>query len=123
MSLFTRTYRLCWTASSRPLREVAEGLHERIRSGVLIKVEKGEPVLFVSCGVANPPGATRLLLEDRRRGLPGRRFTAVLARDGSQIALTIRSSRLRSLPLQLVAPLLEAVEAIAAPEKPVWTIE
>src|SRR3954451_22605088 len=70
LRLFTRTYRLRWTGSSHPLREVAERIHEEIRSGVLVKVERGEPVLFVSCGVVIPPGPTRLQLEDRRRGLP-----------------------------------------------------
>jgi hypothetical protein len=123
LSLLTRTYRLRWTAPSENLREIARDLHEGIRKGVLAQVERGEPVLFVCCGVATPPGPTRLILEDRRSGLPGRAFYAVLGRDGSQIDLTIRSSRLRSLPLGLLDPLLGAVAAMTAPECPSWTVE
>lgn len=80
-------------------------------------------MVFVSCGVATPPGPTRLILEDRRRGLPGRSFCAVLEREGSQVELTIRSSRLRSLPLGLLDPLLRAVGVMSASESPSWTVE
>lgn len=53
-------------------------------------------------------------LGDRRRGLPGRTLRAVLRRDDAAVELTLRSSRLRSLPLALLDPLLRAACTVAA---------
>jgi hypothetical protein len=122
VGLFTTTYRLRWTAPAGDLRDLARELHQRIRQGVLGQVERGEAVLLVSQGVASPPGPVRLLLEDRRKGMPGRVFRAVLARDGAQVELAVRTSRLRPLPLDLLAPVLAAVQAVAAPQRPAWTV-
>ncbi|MCA9554430.1 MAG: hypothetical protein KC933_30630 [Myxococcales bacterium] len=111
MALLSRTLTLRWSGQSGRLRPIAEQIHEQIRAGVLAQVEAGARVDFVSCGVATPPGPTRLILEDRRRGLPGRAFTATLARDGDALILTVESGRLRPIPDAFLATLRDAVIA------------
>ena len=120
MSLFSREYRLRFASPSGNLRDVAAKLHEHIRAGVLNKVAHGDPVVFVSCGVATPPGPTQLILEDRRRGLPGYTFRAFFERVGSDVEITVRVSRTRSVPLELLDPLLAAAKAVAQVEDLSW---
>jgi hypothetical protein len=123
VSLFSREYRLRLVAPSGSLRDVAEELHEHIRANVLETVAKGNPVVFVSCGVATPPGPTQLILEDRRRGLPGYAFRAFLERVGPDIEIRVRVSRLRSVTLELLDPLLIAAKAVANVEDLAWADE
>lgn len=122
MGLFTRTYTLRWEAPSADLEAVATQIHEAIRAGVLAKVAANDSVPLVSNGVASPPGPVRLILEDRRRGLPGRRFRAILARSATRFELTIRCSRLRPLPLDLLEPVRSAVAQVASGEPPAWIV-
>ena len=123
MRFLTRTYRLRWPSDGQNLRAVAERIHERVRASVVEQGERREAVHFVSGGLAMPPGRTRLVLEDRRRGLPGRRFGAVLQRAGTELDLSVETSRLRPIPLERLAPLLAAVRAIAADKSVEWTTE
>jgi hypothetical protein len=105
------------------LRDVAEELHEHIRAHVLERVTKRVPVVFVSCGVATPPGPTQLILEDRRRRVPGYTFRAVLERVGPDVEIRVRVSRMRSVPLELLDPLLVAAKAVAKVEGLSWADE
>jgi hypothetical protein len=123
VSLFSREHRLRFAAPSGSLREVAEELHEHIRANVLKRVANGDPVVFVSCGVATPPGPTQLILEDRRRGAPGYAFRAFFERVGPDLEITVRVSRMRSVPLELLDPLLVAAKAVAKTEGLSWASE
>ena len=123
MGLLTRIYRLRWPSNGQNLRAVAEQIHERVRASVVVRVERGEAVHFVSGGLATPPGPTRLVLEDRRRGLPGRRFGAVLQHAGTELQLSVETSCLRPIPLELLEPLLAAVRAIAPDKNIEWITE
>jgi hypothetical protein len=123
VSLFTREHRLRFVSPSGSLRDVAAALHEHIRANVLKTVAKGDPVVFVSCGVATPPGPTQLILEDRRRRVPGYAFRAFLERVGSDVEITVRVSRMRSVPLELLDPLLVAAKAVANVEDLSWADE
>ena len=120
MSFFNREHRLRFPAPAGSLRDVAKELHEHIRAGVLERVTKGDLVVFVSCGVATPPGPAQLILEDRRRGLPGYTFRAIFERVGPDVEITVRVSRMRSLPLELLDPLLAAAKAVTKIEDLSW---
>ena len=120
MSFFTREHRLRFVSPAGSLRDVAAELHEHIRANVLDRVAKGDPVVFVSCGVATPPGPTQLILEDRRRGLPGYTFRAFFERVGADVEITVRVSRLRAVPLELLDPLLVAAKAVAKVDDLSW---
>ena len=122
MSLFSREHRLRFVAPRGSLRDLAEARHAHVREDVLRKVAQGDPVVFVSCGVATPPGPTQLILEDRRRGLPGYTFRAIFERVGPELVITVRVSRIRSVPLGLLDPLLVAVKALAKEEALSWSI-
>jgi hypothetical protein len=123
MPFFTRHYRLCWPSTERSLHAVALQIHERVRASVLARVQSGQEVHFVSGGVALPPGPTRLVLEDRRRGLPGRRFSATLRRNSADLELSIETSRLRPVPLDLLEPLLIAVREMVPGATVEWIKE
>ncbi len=98
MGLLNTRTKLTWTHENQPLRSFAEAVHEAIRARVIESVERGDQPVFVCCGVATPPGPVQLIFEDRRKGLPGREFRGVLARDGGSFSLTLEESRMRPIP-------------------------
>ena len=116
MPLFSRSLELRWRQPGVELRPLAERIHEHVRAGVLAKVEAGEKVDFVSCGVATPPGPIRLILEDRRKGLPGRSLKATLRRERDELVLSLEERLLRPLPPELLETLHQAASAVAGPE-------
>lgn len=109
MGLLSRPLQLRWSGPPQSLGQVAKCIHERIREGVLLAVGKGEPVHFVCGGLAKPPGPVRLVFEDRRRGLPGRRFSATIERNKSEFVLTVRTSLLRPIPTAFLDTIRGAV--------------
>ena len=122
MGLFRQTLVLSWKlsasedAKARPrLREVAQEIHESIRADVMRRHEAGEPVWFASAGVANPPGPTRLLLEDRRRS-SWRRFRAVLSRRGRGLELHVQSCRFKPVPRDCLDQIHDAVANVPGVE-------
>jgi hypothetical protein len=69
---------------------------------------------------AAPAGNLR---KDRRRGLPGYTFRAFFEGVGSDVEITVRVSRTRSVPLALLDPLLVAAKAVAKAAKAVAKVE
>jgi hypothetical protein len=91
-------------------------VHEQIRARVLAKVEAGETVDFVSRGIATPPGPTRLILEDRSNGIPGRTFRATLERDRDTFVLTVEPRLLHPIPTLILDAIRRAVLSVPGTE-------
>jgi len=112
MGLLSRTLELRWRGDPAPLRSLASKIHENIRTKVLAQIERNEPVHFVCGGLARPPGPVRLVFEDRRRGLPGRRFSGKLEGEAPSYRMSLESSRFRPVPAEFLAAIRDAVVAL-----------